>query len=103
MWLEENYFLTKDALLHHIKRSILHAGIWSTSNLSQPPSPDPDGGGWTMRDNKWSPVWMTLPEAAKTCTELIKCGCKSERGCRTCECAKLEFACTALCSCTRDK
>ena len=48
----ENIPPTKDALLQHIKRAILQAGIWSTSNISQPPIPDPEVWGWTMRDNK---------------------------------------------------
>ena len=99
----ENIPPTKDALLQHIKRASLQAGIWCTSHQCQPPVPDAEGWGWTMGVNAWTPVWITQPEAAKACTELIKCGCKSVRGCRTCKCAKLGLTCTDLCSCTCEK
>ena len=46
----------------------------------------------------WNPVWITQPEAAKACKELIKCACKSAHGCRTCKCSKLGLACTELCT-----
>ena len=40
-----------------------------------------NGWGWTEEVNSWKPVWMTIPEAASACSELIKCGCKSNQGC----------------------
>ena len=46
----------------------------------------------------WSIIWMTLPEAAEACTELLRCGCKA--GCRgRCNCRKTALQCTALCQC----
>ena len=48
-----------------------------------------------------SQIWMTLPEAARACNKLIRCGCKSTRGCSTqCKCAKAGLSCNDLCSCT---
>ena len=32
-------------------------------------------------DKKWSPVWISQPIASSGCLELVKCGCKSEKGC----------------------
>ena len=43
-----------------------------------------DGGA----DSGWIPIWMTIPEAARACSELIQCGCKSGRGCISCKCKK---------------
>ena len=45
------------------------------------------------------PVWMTIPEAARACSELIKCGCKFSRGCTSCRCIKAGLSCTDLCTC----
>ena len=47
----------------------------------------PEGWGWCDVDNTWTPVWVTLPKAAKACLALLKCGCK--QGCAgRCRCAK---------------
>jgi len=49
--------------------------------------PSPEGWDWCEMDATWKPVWMTLPEAAKACLELLKCGCK--QGCTgRCKCRK---------------
>ena len=43
---------------------------------------------------------IILPKASQSCQELLKCGCKSERGCAgRCKCVKAELPCTALCNC----
>ena len=74
---------TQDALLQHTKGVAYQAGIWTTSNLSLQQSPSPEGCGWTLdkQSSSWLPVWTMLPLASKACTELIKCGCKSVKGC----------------------
>ena len=42
------------------------------------------------------PGWLI----SQSCQELLKCGCKSERGCSgRCKCLKAELPCTALCNC----
>ena len=48
-----------------------------------------------------SPTQATLPEASKSCNELIYCGCK--KGCRgQRKCVKAMLKCTALCACLRE-
>ena len=78
-------------------------GIWCKSSQSQPDIPNPEHWGWAMKENTWIPLWMTQSEAAKACKELIKCACKSVRGCIKCKCIKLGFSCTELCSCSCNK
>ncbi|XP_071963322.1 uncharacterized protein [Antedon mediterranea] len=85
--------------IDYVKRAIYQGGIWTTCQNAEPTIPTPEDWGWTLEDTHWKPVWMTKPEAAKACNELIKCGCKSDRGCVTCKCAKSNLPCTELCSC----
>ena len=48
----------------------------------------------------WEPYWTSLPQASKTCRELIKCGCDVSKGCRArCKCVRSDLQCTALCTC----
>ena len=71
---------TQDAFLQHCRRAAYQAGIWSTSDRAHQELPSPEGYGWTLNtERKWSPVWTTLPVASKACTELVRCGCKSDR------------------------
>ena len=39
--------------------------------------------GWVKvaANDMWVPLWMTIPQASQSCQELLKCCCKSERGC----------------------
>ena len=96
---------TQDALLQHSKQVVYQAGIWTTSNISQQELPSPEGYGWQLNEQcKRSPVWITLPMASKACNELVKCGCKSSRGCGgRCACKKAQWKCTELCSCHCEK
>lgn len=97
----ENLPPTQDALLQHAKRAIFQCSIWTTSQHAIQNGPTPEGWGWTKEDNAWKPLWMTITEAARACSELIKCGCKSKRGCSShCKCNKAGLACTDLCNCT---
>ena len=95
----ENIPSTKDSLLQHIHRVIHQVSIWFTSHERMPLIPSPDGRGWVLESNPLKPVWMTKPEAAKVCKELIRCHCQSEKGCRHCKCIKLGLACTERCRC----
>ncbi len=93
---------SQDALLQHCKRVAYQSGIWCTSEQSEQHAPSPDGWGWTLdeQSQSWVPVWNTLLVACKACSELAKCGCKSQRGCGTrCACRKANWKCTELCSC----
>ena len=96
----ENIPPTQDALFQHTKRAIIQSNIWTTSLSSIQNIPSPREWGWKKEDNSWKPVWMTIEEAAKACSELIKCGCKSQRGCAShCVCMKAGLSCTDLCDC----
>ena len=79
----ENIPPTQDALLQHSKHVAYQAGIWTTSDLAQQQPPSPEGHGRTCDEEhqSWVPVWITLPVSSRACSELVKCGCKSEKGC----------------------
>ena len=73
---------TQDALLHYRRWVAYQAGIWVTSDIAHVSLPNPADFGWKLtEENKWSPIRITLPVASKACTELVKCGYKSSRGC----------------------
>ena len=88
---------TKDALLQHTKRALYQAGLWTTCTQTQPTIPSPDEFGWTMESGHWVPLWITLPEVSKACSELIKCSCKGN--CTRCKCVKANLSCSPLCTC----
>ncbi|MCP4800131.1 MAG: hypothetical protein GY893_09330 [bacterium] len=45
----------------------------SLETLQNPPLPE--GFGWTSDGERaWKPMWTHLPEAAKVCRELLRCG-----------------------------
>ena len=76
--------------MHCCKRVAYQAKIWTTSDLAQQQTPTPEGHGWTLdrESNSWLPVW-TLPVASEACSELVKCACKSVKGCGArCSCKK---------------
>lgn len=71
---------------------------WSQSLLKEPPLPYPEEWGWITSEEQYDILWMTRPEAAKICQELIRCRCNIEKGCRVlCKCVKASLKCTALC------
>ena len=42
-------------------------------------------------------MWTLLPEVARACQELLKCGCKSLS--KKCKCRDAGLSCTGLCYC----
>ena len=91
---------TKGALVEHTKWAAYQAGyIWGQSLIPVQQVPDPCHWGWTKNtQDHWVPFWTALPEASKSCKELIKCGCK--RTCRPpCKCCNASLPCTDLCNC----
>ena len=75
------------ALEQHVKRSALQGGhVWGQELVPEPVLPPPTDWGWHRSDDgPYTPLWSTLPEASKTCYELVSCGCK--KGCRNrCNC-----------------
>ena len=72
---------TLNALEQHVKRAAYQAGhIQGQTFSGKPKAPSPELWGWkrTKDEYQWTPYWTTLPEAAKDCQELLKCGCKKE-------------------------
>lgn len=98
----ENIPPTKAALKQHILRCVLQAGfIWGQTLHANFTIPDPSNWGWLKKSNFWTLFWTELPEAAKSCSELIKCACKLCKDNR-CGCRKVNLTCTALCLCNGD-
>ena len=93
---------TSNALLQHAKRVAYQASVWARSEITQQRRPTPESWGWTWDEcsRKWVPVWTTQPIASKACQELVKCSCKSNKGCGArCSCKKANWSCTELCQC----
>lgn len=91
---------TYAALEQHVKRSALQGGhVWGQALVPEPVLPPPTDWGWHRSDDgPYTPLWTTLPEASKTCYELVSCGCK--KGCRNrCKCKNASLQCTGLCFC----
>ena len=102
----ENLPSNQDAPAKHVKWTIFRSSIWALSSDPQCITPRSSEWGWKREENKWKkreenkwiPVGMTLSEAAKACTELIKCCC-SAGPFKRCKCAKAVLDCTELCNC----
>ena len=90
---------TRDALIQHTKRACFQAVfVWNQCLKVSPPIPHASNWGWELSNGQWNPMWMTLPQASKACSELLKCGCK--KGCtKNCKCVKALMKCTSLCNC----
>ena len=95
----ENIPPSQAALLEHSKRAAFQAGhIWGQTLVSEPEVPTPGEWGWEELDKKWSILWTKLPEASKSCLELLCCKC--QKACRgNCKCYKRNLRCTSLCAC----
>uniref|UniRef100_UPI003590007E uncharacterized protein n=1 Tax=Myxine glutinosa TaxID=7769 RepID=UPI003590007E len=94
---------TSAALLQQVKRTVYQGGhIWGQSHVRVPEVPSPDAWGWKKSAlHEWEPLWTLPPEAAMSCSELIKCHCV--KGCRgQCKCVKANLKCTTLCQCRGD-
>lgn len=92
---------TQDALLQHARRAAYQASSWATSESIEQNRHSPETWGWQLdQDTKsWTPVWTISPIASKACLELIKCSCKSARGCGArCGCKEANYF-TELCKC----
>eukprot|EP00745_Piridium_sociabile_P014857 TRINITY_DN21914_c0_g2_i3.p1 TRINITY_DN21914_c0_g2~~TRINITY_DN21914_c0_g2_i3.p1 ORF type:complete len:617 (-),score=120.53 TRINITY_DN21914_c0_g2_i3:145-1995(-) len=93
---------TSAALLQHVKRAVYQGGhIWGQASLPAPDLPDPSNWGWEQVNGQWQPFWTHLPQASKSCQELLKCGCT--KGCKVnCKCVKPGLKCIAICFCNGD-
>ena len=100
--MEEHIPTTWHALEQHVKRAVYQAGhIWGQSIMGEPEVISPDSWCWkrVTYDSSLIPCWTTLPEAAKSCQELLKCGCK--KACtKRCKYVKANLEYTQLCFCS---
>ena len=87
-------------LVHHDRRAVYQGSLcWGQVLQAQPQLPCPSEWGWEKTSEcQFKPIWTTLPEAAKICNELIRCGC-TKRCTGRCRCKKSALPCTSLCSC----
>ena len=75
----------------------MYSIVWPQS-LTKWNAHEPSNWGWRTNERKYTPIWMTIPEAAKTCIELVKGGCKTF--CQgNCKRKKHSLPCTELCKC----
>ena len=92
---------TRAALLQHARRATYQGGrVWGQAQVRDPDLPSPESWGWSKNPTRgWEPMWTLLPEAAVSCSELLRCGCK--KGCRgLCKYyVKANLKCTSLCHC----
>ena len=82
---------TGDALCQRAKRAAFLAGhCWGKCLEVSPQLLSPSEWGWVRGSTqRWEPLWTTIRQASESCQELLKCGCKSERGCAgRCKCIR---------------
>jgi len=65
------------------------------TNASRPSGSSSAGFAWTRVSESWVPVWITILQDSRSCTELIKCSCKGD--CSNCTCGKTNPDCSPLC------
>ena len=62
--------------------------------------PDVEEWGQKLVDGKLVPDWSDLLAASLAILDLIKCMCKSDKGCRgRCKYNQADLPCTELCKC----
>jgi hypothetical protein len=94
----ENIPPTSAALKEHVKRSVLQARKWYNCLDCLRVEHDPVNWGWMKEDNKFLPVWSSLPELSNVTKVLIRCG-HTDCGLGSCKCRKNGLRCTELCGC----
>ena len=57
--------------------SMFQASVWTTAHDSARIEPDPCLHGWNREHDHLIPEWITIPEVAAMCKELVKYGCKN--------------------------
>ena len=91
---------THTALFEGINRAHFQALVFEFNTILNPLLPSPQGYGWELKDNEWSPVMSQLLPASKAILQLVKRACAKTR-CSTnrCQCRKAGLVCTDLCQC----
>lgn len=92
----ENIPPTADALKLHVKRAILQTMIWKQCLQREMEIPPFTSFGWKRSSScGYEPLWTTIPEVTKACSELMCCHCKT-MCVRNCRCESNNRLCTSL-------
>ena len=67
---------SQNTLFQHCRRAMFQASAWTTAHYSAMIEHDPCVHGWNREHDHLIPEWITIPEVAAMCNELVKCGCK---------------------------
>ena len=96
---------TTEAFEENVRRAHFQTVIWKSALHSSPPSLDATKFGW-MRDvatKSLTPVSLPsdIDVAPREILEMIRCGCSSEKPCRSaqCRCCAARLPCTLFCAC----
>ena len=63
---------SQNALFQHCRRAMLQASIWTTAHDSAMIEPGPCIHGWNRDHDHLIPEWITFPEVAAMCKELVR-------------------------------
>ena len=69
----ENLPPTQDALLQHTRRTIYQVAFGIQVSIQSKMFLHLKAGAGQKDKNIWKPVWITIPEVARACSELIRC------------------------------
>lgn len=72
----ENIPSMKAALEQHFKLATYQANVWDSALVPDLEMLSLCCWGWLKETERWQRLWTTLPEASKSCYELIQCSCK---------------------------
>ena len=92
---------TREALYQHVQRSVYQCSIWLRCMDRLINAPTATLHGWKKVDERYEPLWTSLPPISAECNALLKCGCKTPPFCsNNCRCKKVwKLRCTPLCFC----
>ena len=86
--------------MHTLRASYIAGHVWGQCTIANQVLPDPVDWGWKEVEGNFVPHWTYLPEASIGIRDLIRCSCKSDKGCRKrCKCVQSDLQCTELCQC----
>ena len=92
--------LTENTLFQHVKRCIDQVGVCYYSLYAHPLQLySPVDHGWKEDESGWTLFWITIPEVALSCLDLIKCGCTTNCISARSKCCGVDLPCCHLCSC----
>ena len=72
--------------------------IWAKLTMKMHLSYNFGNWGWQIIGENLETIWLAIPLVSKSCSELVRCGCKTS--CRgRCKCKNSGFVYTELCAC----